>query len=236
MHADPYIPEQQIYSISVFGSGKLHHLNDTNHRRPSMAAEGTKQAVKIGELIRKASSDKELKARLVKDSVSVFKENGISIPTGMTVKVLEDTDTVYHFIIPPKPDNAQTPAGAGSTAGKGAEQLLFRVWSDMAFKKSLIANTMKVLKENGIVVPEGMTIKALENTNKVIYLVIPRPQTGELSDADLDKVAGGRTPQKEYKVFCDRENPFTAQYWNEVGADIKGFFTGSCTKQNNYNH
>jgi len=95
---------------------------------------------------------------------------------------------------------------------------------------------MKVLKENGIVVPEGMTIKALENTNKVIYLVIPRPQTGELSDADLDKVAGGRTPQKEYKVFCDRENPFTAQYWNEVGADIKGFFTGSCTKQNNYNH
>ncbi len=199
-----------------------------------MTADSTQQGAKIGELIMKASSDKELKARLLKDCASVFKESGISIPKGMTVKILEDTDTVYHFIIPPKPDNATNPAGTGSTADKGAGQLLFRVWSDMAFKKSLIANTMKVLKENGIAVPEGMTVKALENTDRVIYLVIPRPQTGELSDADLDKVAGGRTAQKDYKVFCDRENPFTAEYWNKVGTGFNKFFKG-CINQNYYN-
>ena len=39
-------------------------------------------------------------------------------------------------------------------------------------------------------VPAGLSIKALENTDKVFHLVIPAKPT-DLSDEDLDKVAGG---------------------------------------------
>ena len=40
--------------------------------------------------------------------------------------------------------------------------------------------------------PAGQSIKAVENTDKVFHLVIPAKPT-ELSDEDLDAVAGGAT-------------------------------------------
>jgi hypothetical protein len=157
-----------------------------------MTADSTQQGAKIGELIMKASTDKELKAQLLKDGAAVFSENGISIPKGITLKILEDTSTLYHFIIPPAPDNSPSNAGTGNTASHGPEQLLFRAWNDKSFKKALISDTMQILKENGIGTPEGVTIKALEDTSKVTHLVIPMARIGELSDADLEKVAGGK--------------------------------------------
>ena len=48
----------------------------------------------------------------------------------------------------------------------------------------------------GAEVPAGLTVKAVENTEKVFHLVIPAKPT-DLSDEDLDKVAGGT-----YCVLC----------------------------------
>ena len=71
-------------------------------------------------------------------------------------------------------------------------ELISRAWSDEAFKARLLADTMAELKANGITVPEGVTVKAVENTDKVFHLFIPpKPVARELSDEDLDKVAGG---------------------------------------------
>jgi len=75
-------------------------------------------------------------------------------------------------------------------------ELISRAWSDAAFKARLLSDTMAVLKENGIAVPENVTVKAVENTDKVFHLVIPpKPAGDELSDEDLRKVAGGLNPQ-----------------------------------------
>jgi len=69
-------------------------------------------------------------------------------------------------------------------------QLIAKCWSDDAFKQKLMSDPIPTLLENGIDIPEGLEVKTVENTDKVFHLVIPaKPE--ELSDEDLDKVAGG---------------------------------------------
>ena len=69
-------------------------------------------------------------------------------------------------------------------------QLIAKCWADEDFKAKLLADPAATLKAEGAEVPEGVTIKAVENTDIVFHLVIP-PAPDDLSDDDLDKVSGG---------------------------------------------
>jgi len=68
-------------------------------------------------------------------------------------------------------------------------QVISKAWSDEAFKKKLMSDATPILKANGITLPEGVVVKAIENTDKVFYLIIPPKPV--LTDEQLDKVAGG---------------------------------------------
>ena len=70
------------------------------------------------------------------------------------------------------------------------DQLIAKCWADESFKQKLLADTMATLKMEGVALPDGLSIVAVENTDNVFHLVIPAKQT-DLSDDDLDKVAGG---------------------------------------------
>jgi hypothetical protein len=78
--------------------------------------------------------------------------------------------------------------------------LFARCWKDEAFKKRFLAEPASVLEEEGFDVPEGVKIKVIENRPDEMTLVLPfNPASPELSDAEMDQVAGGgflrRTPQ-----------------------------------------
>lgn len=60
------------------------------------------QGKKIGEIISKAWADEAFKQRLLADTATVLAEEGIDIPAGVTVKAVENTDTCFHLVIPPK--------------------------------------------------------------------------------------------------------------------------------------
>jgi hypothetical protein len=71
-------------------------------------------------------------------------------------------------------------------------QLVARAWSDPAFKAKLLADPAAVLKENGIALPAGVTVKVVENTDKVVHLMLPaKPPAEELSEEELHRVAAG---------------------------------------------
>lgn len=70
-------------------------------------------------------------------------------------------------------------------------RIIARAWSDPAFKAELLADPHKVLAAAGIELKPGVTVKVVENTDSLHHLVLPPKPSGELSDADLDKVAGG---------------------------------------------
>ena len=70
-------------------------------------------------------------------------------------------------------------------------KIIARAWRDPAFKAKLLADPHATLKEAGLQVREGVTVTVVENTDTHHHLVLPPKPTGELSDAELDKVAGG---------------------------------------------
>jgi Nitrile hydratase, alpha chain len=71
-------------------------------------------------------------------------------------------------------------------------QLMARAWADPAFKAKLLADPASVLKESGLQVPAGITIKVVENTDKVVHLTLPLPPAPEeLSEEELHQAAGG---------------------------------------------
>jgi len=75
--------------------------------------------------------------------------------------------------------------------GKQYGQLIAKAWTDEAFKARLKADPKAAMKEVGMDVPAGVEIEVVESTQEKAYLVIPPQPVGELSDEDLDKVAGG---------------------------------------------
>jgi hypothetical protein len=76
---------------------------------------------------------------------------------------------------------------------QAAEALLIeKSWSDQAFRERLLRDPKLTLtQELGIEFPPGAEIEVLEETTMKKYLVLPEPATGDLSDEELESVAGG---------------------------------------------
>lgn len=54
------------------------------------------------DVVKKALTDAAFKAELLKNpNAAVEKAAGVKVPAGMTVKVLEDTASVVHLVLPP---------------------------------------------------------------------------------------------------------------------------------------
>jgi hypothetical protein len=71
-------------------------------------------------------------------------------------------------------------------------QVVAKAWSDAAFKKRLLAQPEAVLKEAGVVVPEGVQFKVVEDTASVRHLILPpKPDSCEVSVEELAAVVGG---------------------------------------------
>jgi hypothetical protein len=75
-------------------------------------------------------------------------------------------------------------------------QIIAKAAKDEAFKKALLANPKAALEsEFGVKLPEDVSYKVLEETANQQYLVLPAVPPAapedELSDAELEEVAGG---------------------------------------------
>jgi hypothetical protein len=62
--------------------------------------------MKQNEVIAKAWKDPTFKRKLMSDPKSALKECGCHVPENVNIKVIEDSDNSYTFVIPHAPKNA----------------------------------------------------------------------------------------------------------------------------------
>jgi hypothetical protein len=73
------------------------------------------------------------------------------------------------------------------------ELLVADVWDDPALKQRLLSRPEEVFKERGIEPPAGMKVNVVESTDETGYFVLPpAPSEVELSEEELESVAGGQ--------------------------------------------
>jgi hypothetical protein len=81
-----------------------------------------------------------------------------------------------------------------------AQRIIAKAWADDAFKAALLANPNATLAAEGIAVPDGLTLKVLEDTPGTMHVILPKPPAAALSDEAVGSVAGG---------FCTMPPTFT---------------------------
>ena len=114
------------------------------------------------------------------------------------------------------------------------QQLVESALRDPNFRR-LLSNDPKaaIRDELGIAIPSKMDVKVLEETSNTLYLVLPasaaRAEEGELSDLELEAVAGGKaaTPPVE-KPACG--GPYTGGTSTQSPTANTDPTTGPCAK------
>lgn len=81
------------------------------------------------------------------------------------------------------------------------QQIIERASRDAQFRKDFTSNPRQTVeRELGVSIPEGISITVVEETPAKVYVVLPPApvQAGqEISDADLEAVAGGWSANTE---------------------------------------
>ena len=80
-----------------------------------------------------------------------------------------------------------------------------RAWKDDAFRDEFITDPKATIeKYSGQKLPPELNFVALAEDDKTIHFVIPAkpPKADELSDEDLEKVAGGMTRHRLHHRHC----------------------------------
>lgn len=94
------------------------------------------------------------------------------------------------------------------TRGELEQKLIKQAREDETFKKSLMEKPHEVYAKFGVQVPQEVEIKVVEESARMMYLVLP-VNPDELTDEQLDATAGGLK-------WYDYINPFTCDHRGEA--------------------
>jgi hypothetical protein len=64
-------------------------------------------STKMEQLIAKCWVEEGFKHQLLADPSATLKAEGVEVPVGLSIKVLENDDTVFHLVIPAKPTETE---------------------------------------------------------------------------------------------------------------------------------
>jgi hypothetical protein len=71
-------------------------------------------------------------------------------------------------------------------------KIIARAWKDPAFKAKLLADPEAALRELGVAIVTGKTVKVVENADRHLHLVLPPRPNGHLSADEADRLSVDR--------------------------------------------
>ena len=79
------------------------------------------QQQQTGRIIAKAWADEAFKAALIADPIATLKAEGIPVPEGLSLTVVENTSAHLHLVLPPKPQEGEISEDALSSVAGGMQ-------------------------------------------------------------------------------------------------------------------
>jgi hypothetical protein len=80
-------------------------------------SENTENDTVFGKIIAKAWRDPAFKAALIANPAAALKAEGLDVPDGMVVSVVENTDKQFHLVLPPVPSDELSDEALDAVAG-----------------------------------------------------------------------------------------------------------------------
>jgi hypothetical protein len=78
-------------------------------------------------------------------------------------------------------------------------RVINKCWDDPEFKRRLLADPVTVLRAEGVKLPQGVRVRVIEDTDKLLHLVLPNEQgaknvTGQSQAAEGATIMYSRHP------------------------------------------
>ena len=148
----------------------------------------------VQEVLARVWSDESLKTKLLNNPKSVFAEYGLEFPNSLEVQVHENTSSLMNYVLP---QEGEIPEGMDlEEIEPMAGQVMKLALVDEAFKTLLLNDPKAAITEAiDMTLPMSLEIRVYEDTPTAKHLILPvNPATEELSDLELEAIAGGKGP------------------------------------------
>ncbi len=143
-------------------------------------------ALNQSEFVEKLWNSPEEMQKFIASPKKYLQDQGESVPENVTVHAHVDTLSVRNFVLPV--DKSQLPEGDNPVL-----TITRQAMDDSAFKDKLLSDPKAAAAEEGLNIPDGVVVNVFQNTADQVHVVVPfNPAKAELSDADLEAVAGGK--------------------------------------------
>lgn len=168
------------------------------------------------DVLHRAKGDPGLSSRLKADPVAVALESGVEVPAGTTIKVFDKEPNDLHLFL------------GTQTKSPEINRLLDRAEKDAAFKQQLIADPKSIVESAlGQPLPPGTHVSVHDEEPHTIKLFVETPtcEQGELSDFQLERVAGGgffKNVRDAVGDFFCRDQPIALTRVSETGSIATG--------------
>jgi hypothetical protein len=167
----------------------------------------------VNTLVERAMRDSALKQALLDHPhAAVQSQLGVEVPAGKTLRVIQAPAQTVTVVIPSRPadwpDNLSVEAATARLRGDLAaqegkaqrtnevwSQLTARAWQDAAFTQRLIQDPKAaVSQELAVSLPNDFSLQVFIDDPDQQHLILPSVEGEELSDEQLERVAGGGSP------------------------------------------
>ena len=132
-----------------------------------MTLDGDRSRTILAIVVARATKDGAFRKKLIASPADVLAQEGLELPTGVTVRVLEDTSAVKYIALSRNFDVTDV---------------------NVILVKGLLNNVIPI--------PEAHEVRLVQSTEKTRYLVLPyvsgEAMSEKLSDAELMAMAGGK--------------------------------------------